>query len=78
MNEEQKYLESIISPLLEHPDDLKVENTIDERGILLQLSVNKIDMGRIIGKAGVTANAIRILMKQYGVLKEKHISVKIN
>lgn len=78
MNEETKYLESIVKPLLAYPDDIKIEHSVDEKGVLLQLSANKVDMGRIIGKAGITANSIRTLVKQYGVLREKHVSVKIN
>lgn len=72
------YLESILKPLLSNPDDLKIDRIQDEKGILLTLTVNGKDMGRVIGKAGATANALRLLTRQYGVLHDQHISVKIN
>lgn len=77
MNEKQ-YLESIVIPLLTKPESLVIDQTSDERGILLTLQANKEDMGRIIGKGGATANSIRILMRQYGATRQLHISVKIN
>lgn len=75
---ETTYLENIVTPLLSHPEDLKIEQVVDEKGVLLTLTANGEDMGRLIGKLGCTANAIRTLLRQYGVLHEAHISVKIN
>jgi len=75
---EKDYLTSIVSPLLSKPEDLQIKHTVDEKGVLLMLSAHKDDMGRVIGKAGVTANSIRTLMRQFGVLKQAHVSVKIN
>lgn len=75
---EKEYLESIIVPLLTNPADLKIEHVNDEKGILLTISTNKTDMGRIIGKNGITANSIRTLMRQFGVQYQKHVSVKIS
>lgn len=75
---EKIYLENIITPLLSIPNDIEINQTIDERGVLLTLTVASADMGRIIGKLGATANAIRLLMRQYGAATQKHISVKIN
>ncbi len=75
---EQTYLESIVIPLLSKPEDLKIERADDEKGILLTITANAADMGRLIGKAGSTANSIRSLVRQYGALHAQHISVKIN
>ena len=75
---EKEYLESILIPLLTQKDDLEVIQTSDERGVLLSVTAHKDDMGRIIGKQGVTANSIRTLMRQYGATRQLHISVKIN
>ena len=74
---EQTYLESIVTPLLSHPEDLKIDHVVDDKGILLTISANQSDMGRIIGKGGATANSLRTILRQYGSLHEKHISVKI-
>lgn len=74
---EQTYLESIVSPLLSHPEDLKIDRVTDEKGILLTITAHKDDMGRLIGKAGMTANSIRSIVRQYGALHQQHISVKI-
>jgi len=76
--EETEYLKSIVSPLLSHPEDLHIQQSVDEKGVLLLLEANKEDMGRIIGKAGITANSIRTLLRQFGVLRQAHVSVKIN
>lgn len=75
---EQTYLESILVPLLANPKDLKVEHQVDEKGILLTVKAHSSDMGRIIGKAGSTANSVRNLVRQYGALHQQHISVKIS
>lgn len=75
---EQIYLESIVKPLLSRPESLVLEHTTDERGSLLTITAHGDDMGRLIGKAGSTANALRSLLRQYGALVQKHISVKIN
>jgi len=74
---EQTYLESIVAPLLSHPEDLKIGHVVDDKGILLTISANQSDMGLIIGKGGATANSLRTILRQYGSLHEKHISVKI-
>lgn len=75
---EQNYLESIVKPLLSRPEALVLEHTTDERGILLTVTAHGDDMGRLIGKAGSTANSLRSLLRQYGALTQRHISVKIN
>lgn len=77
MNEKQ-YLESIVKPLLSRPEALVLEHTTDERGILLTITASGDDMGRLIGKAGSTANSLRSLLRQFGALTQRHISVKIN
>ncbi len=75
---EKTYLESIVKPLLSRPEELVIEHVVDERGVLLTITASADDMGRLIGKAGSTANALRSLLRQYGSLTKAHISVKIN
>lgn len=72
------YLYSLIQPLLAYTSALKIEESVDERGILLTMSVSQEDMGRVIGKNGDNARAMRCLVRQLGLQNKAHISVKIN
>lgn len=74
----EQYLNEIVCPIVTFPSDVAVEKILDERGILLRLSVHKEDMGKIIGKQGETARALRSLMRQYGFQNNSHIALKIN
>lgn len=78
MKDETQYLESIVKPLVQQPDSVIVTHSVDERGVLMTLTVAKEDMGQIIGKQGDTARAIRRLLRQFGMTQEKRISIKIN
>ena len=73
-----QYLYQIVLPLVEHKDEVKVDGTTDDRGVLLYLSLNKSDMGRIIGKKGETARAVRKIIRQYGMTTGAHVALKIN
>lgn len=78
MEQEKEYLLSIIKPFVTHPEDVNVEATTDELGVLLRVRVNQEDMGRLIGKQGANANAIRTLVRQLGFTSNKRISIKID
>lgn len=75
MTNEIEYLKSIIRPLISN--DLEVERTDDERGILLTIKLATEDIGKVIGKGGETARAIRRLIRQFGMSQNMHISVRI-
>lgn len=75
---EVDYITSIISPLVQYPENIKIIKKVDEMGVLLTVSLDRTDMGKIIGVAGHTANAIRTLMKVYGIGHDLHISLKID
>ena len=72
---EVDYLEAIINPIIK--GDVKIEKKIDERGVLLTVKLDQEDIGRVIGKKGETARAIRRLIRQYGMANDMHIAVKI-
>lgn len=72
------YTEAIIKPLLGRPEQLRVNLTTDEMGTLVTVSVAPTDMGRVIGKNGETAKAIRHLVKCVGVLNKTYAALKIN
>ncbi len=74
---EEGYLQAIVFPLLSKPDEAKTDYKVDERGIVLFLSVAKEDIGRVIGRDGATAISIRRLVRQYGMGNEKKIAIKI-
>lgn len=74
---DQQFIEYVVKNLVDHPDDVKIERTIDDRGVLLELTVNEEDMGRIIGKAGSTAKAIRTLLRVVGAKTDERLNLKI-
>ncbi|PIP86833.1 RNA-binding protein, partial [Candidatus Campbellbacteria bacterium CG22_combo_CG10-13_8_21_14_all_36_13] len=61
--EDKDFLEYVVKSLVDHPEDVKVDRTVDEMGVLITLDVNREDMGKIIGRNGNTAKAIRTLLR---------------
>ena len=59
---DQQFVEYVVKALVGHPDDVAVEREIDEKGVLLTLTVNPEDLGRVIGKRGGTAQSLRTLL----------------
>jgi predicted RNA-binding protein YlqC (UPF0109 family) len=77
MEQDQKFLEYVVTSLVDNPDDVKISRTVDEMGVLLTLSVNKDDMGKIIGRSGATAKAIRTILRVVGMKNEARVNLKI-
>lgn len=75
---DQEFLELLAKALVENPGDVKVERTVDERGVLLTLHINPADMGAIIGRGGQTARAIRTLLRIVGSKNNAHVNLKIH
>lgn len=78
MTIDQQFVEYIVKNLVENPEDVKVERTIDEKGVLLTLSVNKEDLGRIIGRRGATAQSLRALLRALALKNNAHYNLKIS
>lgn len=78
MEGDKQFLEFIVKGLVDHPDDVKIDRKVDEMGVLLTLTVHPEDMGRVIGKSGNTANAIRTLLKVVGLKNNARVNFKIN
>ena len=76
--QDKQFLEFVAKSVVSHPDDVKVERTVDERGVLLTLDINQEDMGYIIGRRGQTAQAIRTLLKIVGAKNNARVNLKIN
>jgi len=78
MNSDQDFLEYVVKALVDNPDSVKVDRVVDEMGVLLTLDVNPEDMGKIIGRSGNTAKAIRTLLRVVGMKNNARVNLKIN
>ena len=78
MERDQEFLEFVIKGLVDNPNDVKVNRTVDEMGVLLSLDVHQDDMGKVIGKSGNTAKAIRSLLRVVGLKNNARVNLKIN
>ncbi|HOX40636.1 MAG TPA: KH domain-containing protein [bacterium] len=74
---DQNFVEDVVKAIVDNPDDVKTDRTIDERGVLIKLYVNPEDMGKIIGKDGKTAKAIRTLLRVFGAKSNARLNLKI-
>ena len=63
---DEQFIEYIVKSLVSKPDAVKIERRIDEKGVLLELSVDAEDLGRVIGKRGATAQSLRTLLRALG------------
>jgi predicted RNA-binding protein YlqC (UPF0109 family) len=75
---DKEFLEMVIKALVENPNDVVIDRSVDEMGVLLTLSVNPADMGKIIGRQGNTAKAIRTLLRVVGMKHNARVNLKIN
>jgi uncharacterized protein len=73
-----QFLEFVIKALVDNPDDVKIKRTVDEMGVLLTLDVNAADMGKVIGRSGNTAKAIRTLLRVVGMKHNARVNLKIS
>lgn len=74
---DQVFVENLIKSLVDHPEDISTERTIDEMGVLITLKVNAADMGQVIGRQGQTARAIRTLLRVVGAKNNARVNLKI-
>ena len=74
---DQQFVEYVVKTLVSHPDDVVVERAIDEKGVLLTLTVNPEDLGRVIGKRGNTAQSVRTLLRALGAKNDARYNLKI-
>lgn len=74
---DQQFVEFVVKSLVSKPDAVKVERRIDEKGVLLELTVDPEDLGRVIGKHGVTAQSLRTLLRALGTKNDARYNLKI-
>lgn len=77
MEADKQFLEMIVKNIVSNPEDVNVERTVDEMGVLLTLKINPADMGYVIGRKGQTAQAIRTLLKIVGAKNNSRVNLKI-
>jgi len=74
---DQEFVEYIVRGIVNNPDDVVTERTVDEMGVLITLKINQEDMGYVIGRQGQTARAIRTLLKIVGAKSNARVNLKI-
>lgn len=77
MEEEIAFVTYIVRALVNSPQDVDIKRSVDEKGVLLELTVAPEDVGRIIGKKGATAQSLRTLLRALGTRNEARYSLKI-
>lgn len=78
MERDAQFLEFVVKALVDNQDAVKIDRTVDEMGVLLTLMVDPADMGKVIGRAGNTAKAIRTLLRVVGMKNNARVNLKIN
>jgi predicted RNA-binding protein YlqC (UPF0109 family) len=76
-NIDQQFVEYVVKSLVNNPDAVSVERSVDEKGVLLELTVDPEDLGRVIGKRGATAQSMRTLLRALGTKNEARYNLKI-
>ena len=74
---DQEFLEYVVKALVDNPEVVEVNRKVDEMGVLLTLKVDPTNMGQIIGRNGVTAKAIRTLLRVVGIKNNARVNLKI-
>lgn len=74
---DQGFVEMVVKAIVDNPDAVSTKRTVDEMGVLVELTVSPDDMGKIIGKEGRTAKAVRTLLRVFGAKNNARINLKI-
>ncbi len=78
METDQEFVEFIIKALVDNPQDVRTDRTVDEMGVLITLHINPADMGQVIGRMGQTAKAVRTLLRVVGAKHKARVNLKID
>lgn len=74
---DQQFIEYVVKSLVGKPDAVHIDRRIDEKGVLLELTVDPDDLGRVIGKRGATAQSLRTLLRALGTKNDARYNLKI-
>jgi predicted RNA-binding protein YlqC (UPF0109 family) len=77
MEADQQFVEYVVKAIVNNPNDVRTERTVDERGVLITLYINPADMGYVIGRQGQTARSIRTLLRIVGAKSNARVNLKI-
>lgn len=75
---DKEFVEYVVKMLVDNPEAVKVDRKIDEMGVLITLDVDPRDMGMVIGREGMTAKALRTLLRVIGARNNARVNLKIN
>lgn len=75
--EDQTFVEYVVKALVDRPEDVKTDRTVDEMGVLITLKVNPQDLGQVIGRQGQTAKSLRTLLRVVGAKNHARVNLKI-
>jgi hypothetical protein len=78
MEKDQEFVEYVVKALVDTPDAVSTERTVDEMGVLITLTVDPNDLGQVIGRQGQTAKALRTLLRVVGAKNQARVNLKIN
>lgn len=74
---DQEFVEYVVKALVDRPEDVKSDRTVDEMGVLITLHVNPQDLGQVIGRQGQTAKSLRTLLRVVGAKNHARVNLKI-
>lgn len=77
MSKDQEFVDFVVKALVDHPDQVRTERNVDEMGVLITLHLNPEDMGKVIGRDGQTAKALRTLLRVVGAKSRARVNLKI-
>lgn len=77
MDEDKAFVEYVVKAMVDHPDDVACDRTVDEMGVLITLKVNPEDLGQVIGRQGQTAKSLRTLLRVVGAKHHARVNLKI-
>ena len=74
----QDWFSAVISRLVTKPGEIVVTKTLDEQGVLFTVKVANEDVGKVIGKQGVIAQALRTILRSAGFMEDMRASMKVD
>lgn len=77
MPKDQEFVEYVVRSIVDRPEDVSSERTVDEMGVLITLKVNPQDLGQVIGRQGQTAKSIRTLLRVVGAKNHARVNLKV-